>query len=155
MCVYVLIACVWCRPELWHFGLPPQEHFRLKTARSQTRASTSAWQSTALGLATRLRLTFMFEVRSLLTWADPSPLPFRSPPSTVWSSLDTSSALMLCLLTANRETHFLHPTAVKVKPVIACPVSALTLPYPALSISLSVLSLSPGWWFVYFAPLPC
>lgn len=102
----VCFDCGWWRPELWHFGLPPQEHFRLRTARSLTRASTSAWQSTAPGLATRLQLTFMFEVRSLLTPADPSLLPFRAPPPAVRSSLVTSAAPMLCLLAANKETGF-------------------------------------------------
>lgn len=153
MCGCVFFQYVLCRRELWHFGLHPQEHFRLRTARSQTRASTSAWQSTAPGLATQLRLTFTFEVRSLSTPADPSLLPFRSPPPAVTSSLVTYSAVILCLLTANRETGSLDSAPEKVKPVGACPVSAFTLSFPALSSSLCVSSLSPGWWFMYFAPL--
>lgn len=59
--------------------------------------------------------------------------------ATVRSSLVTSSAPMLCLLTANKEAGSLDSTAVKVKPVDACPVSAVTLSFPALSPFLSRL----------------
>lgn len=97
VCLCLVFQYVWCRREPWHFGLHSQEHFRLKTARSQTRASTSAWQSTAPGLATQLRLTFMFEVRSLLTPTDSFPLPFRSPPPAVTTSVVTYSALTLLM----------------------------------------------------------
>lgn len=49
---------------------PPQERSRLRTARSRTRESTSAWRSTELGPDTPLQLTFTFEVRFRLTSND-------------------------------------------------------------------------------------
>lgn len=73
VCVWIVRMCVWLRYSVFDAGLhhdvlclPLQGRCRLRTVRSPIRASTSAWQSTGLGLATRPQLTSMFEVRALL-----------------------------------------------------------------------------------------
>lgn len=73
VCVWIVRMCVWLRYSVFDAGLhhdvlclPLQGRCRLRTVRSPIRASTSAWQSTGRGLATRPQLTSMFEVRALL-----------------------------------------------------------------------------------------
>lgn len=66
-------------------------------------------------------------------------LPLDPAPTVIQVAVSNSKVLsyyLLCLLTANRETGSLDSTAVNVKPVDACPASALISP---LSCSLYLL----------------
>lgn len=104
----------------------------MKTARSRTRANMSVWLSTAPGLVIRLRLTFMFEVSSLLTSAAPLPAAIRvtacsrngalSSPPALPPECQQENCLSGCVCSENHT-------------------SSLTLSFPDLSASLSRLCL--------------